>query len=420
LTHLPEGLRVGYNLYCGNCNNLTGLPEGLRVGQNLYFRGCFNLTSLPNDVVRWGAAQNGRKRKVDLRMTGFTARVRERLLATDAPGMQFLFDNGSARPRATNFQHLDEAAKFWRDQIPKSAAGTPDFKTWSVLSQDRRLLTEFLGRLRDTADYKHPDARLRLATRVCELLQAMEENLHLRQVCSNCISDALQTCGDRVIWAMNQVEVAVRLHQAQTGNIDAAPLRKLLLGFMQLEIVQAHARGKADSLLWVDEIEVFLAYESGLRETLQLPVSAENMLFARCAQVTPADLASAERAAVAAVQDSSRVKAYLQTSDPWQRHLRKDRAAEWKWAGLTPHPLPAHIEPTDLKCPFTLDPLELLQQPVFWQSGQACVVYEAAELLVHWVEHGTEPTTRQHLDLADLEKPLLIPEGPPRKKPRVV
>jgi hypothetical protein len=33
------------------------------------------------------------------------------------------------------------------------------------------------------------------------------------------------------------------------------------------------------------------------------------------------------------------------------------------------------------------------------------VVYEAAELLKHWVEHGFEPTTRQSMELGTLQRP---------------
>ena len=130
------------------------------------------------------------------------------------------------------------------------------------------------------------------------------------------------------------------------------------------------------------------------------------MLFAPCAQVTQQDLTQAGDAARAASQDAQAVAAYLQASAPWQRHLRQEEAARWSWTQMTPQPLPDSIDVHSLQCPVSCEPLAALQQPVMWQSGQACIVYEAADLLTYWVESGQEPTTRQALDLAQLQRVL--------------
>jgi hypothetical protein len=265
-------------------------------------------------------------------------------------------------------------------------------------------LRQFLGRLCETADYQHPNARVRLAGRVCDFLQAMDESPVLRRLCSDCISDALQTCGDRVIWAMNQVEIAVRIHQAQHAQEDGAKLKELVLSFMRLDIVQAHARQKVNTLTWVDEIEVFLAYESGLREALKLPVAAQHMLFARCAQVTQADLDSACDAADAAMQDPNRVAAYLQTSAPWQHHLRRQQAKQWAWERMAPEPCPQGLKADELRCAITLDYFAQLTQPVLAPSGSTWHAYEAQALLTHWIEHGTD-VYNQKLELGDLRRP---------------
>ncbi|MBD3407387.1 MAG: hypothetical protein GF411_14820 [Candidatus Lokiarchaeota archaeon] len=50
LTHLPEGLWVGMNLYLSGCSSLTHLPEGLEVGRSLYLNGCSSLTHFPEGL----------------------------------------------------------------------------------------------------------------------------------------------------------------------------------------------------------------------------------------------------------------------------------------------------------------------------------------------------------------------------------
>ncbi|RYF50028.1 MAG: hypothetical protein EOO38_06625 [Cytophagaceae bacterium] len=245
---------------------------------------------------------------------------------------------------------------------------------------------------------------MRLASRVCDLLQAMDESLLLRRLCSDCISDALQTCGDRVIWAMNQTETAVRVHQAQQTLKDGTDLKKLILSFMRLDIVQTHARQKVSKSPWVDEIEVFLAYESGLREALGLPVSAEDMLFSACAKVTQADLDAARKAADSAMQDQNQVSAYLQASAPWQRHLRQQAANRWSWDTLTPMPWPSDLSTDELECAISLEPCAALKRPILCPSGNAWRIYEAEHLLIHWVEHGTD-VFQQRFELTALQRP---------------
>jgi hypothetical protein len=402
LIQLPQGLSVGGNLYCSHCSSMTQLAEGLSVGGNLYCDYCTSLTSLPNSIASWGPRTNGNTRRIELSGTGITPALQQRLQQAEMPGIQFYFSMAPSAPADVRFADLNTAASFWSEQA--QGRTTPDLAAWTdVLVRDRDFLRQFLGRLCHTADYQQPDARLRLAGRVCDLLQAMDESPALRRLGSDCISDALQTCNDRVIWAMNQIEVAVRIHQAQHTEKDGAKLKELVLSFMRLDIVQAHARQKVTTLTWVDEIEVFLAYESGLREALKLPVSAEHMLFARCAQVTQADLDKARDAADAAMREPDQVAAYLQTSAPWQHHLRQQEAKQWSWERMAPKPWPQGLQAEGLQCAITLEDFASLAEPVLAPSGSTWRAYEAEALLTHWIEHGTDAFD-QKLKLAELRR----------------
>ncbi|KAK1548475.1 hypothetical protein Q3G72_031900 [Acer saccharum] len=410
LMQLPERLHVGGNLYCNNCTALAWMPVGLRIHGDVYLANCTGLTGLPVDFMTgrgYAVASRVRAiRRIELTGSAIAETDLRLLMQAAAPGLQFYFGMAPAGRDISGFADLGQAATFWQSQATPRIV--PNFESWGLPAQDYNFLLQFLSRLRSTADYTNLQARKRLTERVCDLLQAMDESPELRRICSDCISDALQSCGDRVIWAMNQMETAVRVHQAQQ-NPDPEVLKELVLSFLRLEIVQHHARHKASTLTWVDEIEVFLAYESGLRQALELPVSAEHMLFARCAQVTLEDLRIAYRAVIDAMHDPVRTAAYLRNSPLWQRRLRRQTAARWNWASLTVQAVPGHIQVQDLRCPITLEPLGALSSPVMWQSGNACLVYEAADFMQHWVEHGTEPTTRQSMELAQLQRPLTNP-----------
>ncbi|RYF10684.1 MAG: hypothetical protein EOO40_04715, partial [Deltaproteobacteria bacterium] len=231
-------------------------------------------------------------------------------------------------------------------------------------------------------------------------------------------------CQDRVIWGMNQVEAAIRVHQAEQLDDGGVALKDLVVSYMRLDLVHAQAREAARLAQIarpqrsVDLVEVFLAYEIRLQKVLNLPVSAKHMTFPNLEEVTQDDLDSAQRAVHAAMQDTERVAAYLQASAPWQRQLRRAAVETWSWDELIPVALPADVLLEELRCPITHEGVKDLEQPLVWRLNNACVVYEAAELLKHWVEHGDEPTTRQRMSLETLQRPLISPEGPPAKKCR--
>jgi hypothetical protein len=337
---------------------------------------------------------------MDFTGSGLSMETLERLAASPTPGMHILFGTAPAGQLDARFTQLSDALRFW--QHAQRATTPIDESQWQLTAPQRHLLTQFLARLCATTDYTNASVRPHLVARVYQLIVALDNDADLRAQALDCISQALESCNDRVILVMNQLELAVRVHQAEQGGLDGKRLKQLMLGLMQLDIVHAHARAKVTSLRFVDEVEVFLAYEIGLRDVLHLPVSTQTMLFAHCARISTQDLTKAKRAAQKAVADADQVAAYLAASSPWQHHLRRLSAAAWSWDALKPRAVPGAPQLQTLRCPLTLEPYDKLLQPLVWQHAQTCVVYEAAEFLKHWVAHGFEPTTRQRIGLEAL------------------
>ena len=52
ITSLPEGLKVGGQLWLIGCDNLTSLPKGLEVGEDLHLSSDFLLRSHSDDELR--------------------------------------------------------------------------------------------------------------------------------------------------------------------------------------------------------------------------------------------------------------------------------------------------------------------------------------------------------------------------------
>lgn len=331
----------------------------------------------------------------------------ERLFSSDVRpiGMQRLPESSffSWPPAMVNFSDLADAIGGWV-RLAAPDARPIDSAQWSLDHYTSMILKTFLERLRETSDFKMVRIRPHLAARVYALLRAMEEERPLRAQILDLIEQALSSCADRIIWTMNRAELLIRVKNAERSSTDGRAVRELVLGLMRLEVVHTEARRAIQNMQEADEIEVYLAYEVNLRETLNLPVGTQTMLFEACADLTPAHFENARLAALAIENDPLQVQAWLQGSAIWQHHLRRQAANAWNWDALerqhVSHDLSA------LRCPLTLDLHIELSQPLVWLDGHACVVFEAASFLTHWVEHGNEPTTRRQVDLSALIRPL--------------
>jgi len=221
------------------------------------------------------------------------------------------------------------------------------------------------------------------------------------------IAAATESCDDRVILALNDLDIAILIDAAQHSADPAQTLEHLGRRLHKLDVVRAEAQRHVNSLADVDPIEVFLAYEIGLADVLDLPVATRHMLFPEYAKVNAADLSRAQRAVEAAAADAPQVLAFLLAWSPWQRLQRQQLLA-----GFDPRRLPSvTLSPTALAelatalCPITQEPLNALEMPVLVPhtggvAGPGWTLYEYAALCTWWAEHGSHPIApRQRLRL---------------------
>ncbi|WP_249531152.1 NEL domain-containing protein, partial [Escherichia coli] len=109
-------------------------------------------------------------------------------------------------------------------------------------------------------------------------------------------ADATESCEDRVALTWNNLRKTLLVHQASEGLFDNDTGALLSLGreMFRLEILEDIARDKVRTLHFVDEIEVYLAFQTMLAEKLQLYTAVKEMRFYGVSRVTANDLRTAE------------------------------------------------------------------------------------------------------------------------------
>ncbi len=267
-------------------------------------------------------------------------------------------------------------------------------------------IRHFLNRLKKSAEFRHgPQAKMLLAQRVTDLLEQLWLNSDFLNSALYHIEQGLTNCEDRTLLMLNRIEIQLRIIHAEQSPDPEQALRALALGLIKWETVQEHAEQSCQSLLHsrprqneIDEIQIYLRYESRLAERLGLPLSTRHMLYP--AQVDESELEAAALAAQAAADNPETLEHYLNNWAPWQQLQRKKAAESLTWAEL---PIVHGSADPDAYCPFTLKPYEELEEPVALPGCTAAI--EFAELKQWWIENGTHPIiTHQPLERSDFTR----------------
>ena len=319
LTALPENLSVEGFLSLDGCTGLTALPENLSVGGILYLNGCTGLTALPNWITTMGLTSQGSIRSVYLENSGLSDALIDRMRTIRTPNMQFHFSRSAGQPEQ-QFSDLEQGFAFWR-RLASSNSEIPELDLRHDQADD---LVHYLGRLTGTADYQNQTSRPVLAQRVMAVMSLLAGNDRVRETALRHIHDALSSCDDRIILALDDLETLQLLTSAETlafENRDPRELKALGLQMMRLDAVKRFARDHMKTLSWVDAIEVELAFQIGVRQQLDLPGSTQHMIFRGCAHVSDQDIANAVQH-VNTHCSETQLEVYLAQWAPWQKFQR--------------------------------------------------------------------------------------------------
>ncbi len=386
LASLPQGLHIGGNLYLSRCTGLTALSQDFDVGGDLFLDGCTRLTSLPTRIINLGLRADGKTRSVNLCNTYLSQRIIQILQQANAPGMQF-YTAQAARIPTVAFQNLDQALEFWLETSEDSSLKMPRL----IISEHAQHVISFLERLTVTAEYQNRVARPLLATRVITAFHYMQEDEEIKKRIIDFICEGSTSCDDRRISAVAEIEVMIRIYELEKSGGSEEALKKAGKSFLLLDKVNEKAKAHIETLPYVDEIEVYLAFQIGLAKRFDLPISTRNMIFRGCAQIEDDEIVKIGDDIVKAYSDKELDK-FLKTWGPWIVHQR--RLSVPTYENL---PEANYLLGKEDICLITQDPPKA---PVLYKGN----VYEYEAFARWFVQKGTDPMTRETIDIKQLKR----------------
>ncbi|EFR2061259.1 E3 ubiquitin--protein ligase [Salmonella enterica] len=292
LPPLPSGLQTLW-AYRNQLPSLPALPPGLRdlsVSNN-------QLASLPESITGLSSEAT-----VDLEGNPLSERtlqtLRDITSAPDYSGPRIRFDMaGPSVPREARALHLAVA-----DWLTPEREGEPDpADSWHASGQEDNAaaFSLFLDRLRETENFEK-DAGFK--AQISSWLALLAEDDVLRAKTFAMATEATSSCQDRITLALHHMKNVQLVHNAEKGVYDNNLPGLVSTGreMFRMEMLERIAREKARTLAFVDEIEVYLAYQNKLKKPLGLTSVTAKMRFFGVSGVTASDLRSAERQVKAA------------------------------------------------------------------------------------------------------------------------
>ncbi|APD11439.1 hypothetical protein UC34_25480 [Pandoraea vervacti] len=212
---------------------------------------------------------------------------------------------------------LPDAVADWfelKDQPARAAA-------WAKFSNEdcAEEFSAFLDYLRRTVNYGSQTFR----EGVGQWLMRLEGDDALRGDTLPHSYGSTRRCEDRVTWAYEQMRQRALCADIARGDYDddLPALKALMQGCYRRSVLAQIAYEKARTLKFVDEIEVYLAYQIKLRNVLGLPLDAEDMRFFGAAGVTEEDLSNATVRVLR--EEREALAPYLSNAAPVQAALRR-------------------------------------------------------------------------------------------------
>lgn len=124
---------------------------------------------------------------------------------------------------------------------------------------------------------------------VCDWLDELLVCPDLRKLSFGIANEACESCSDRASLGWNKMQLSRLLRTAQ--SLPPADFVALAEQVFRLECLESIAASKASTIDRSDPVEIFLAYQSGLRTRLALPAQfVSGMDYHRSSKLTDADL----------------------------------------------------------------------------------------------------------------------------------
>lgn len=344
-----EELRIGVMEELQQVPPVVFSMAGLEV---LHMQGTA-LTTLPPDIIRLSSLED-----LNVSECGITS-VPEELFRLPAGCQVNLSDNPLSQTIVANLLNIGEGGPqvhFSVDDDEERHATQPleanvahwlkdlspeDSKKWAQLGhiEDAREFNDWLERMTKTADYQNPQTRPDLEQRMQSLLRDLTSMLEsmlkdpkesLLPTYLAIAQEATSTCRDRIAVGLNNLELQQITDSASRGKYSISQLMTLGREMFIRNQIDHIAKEKVKGLRGVDEVEVHLAYQVGLRKTLDLTLGNQDMLYRACSQVGDKDLGHATQHIQEQLQAPGLLRDFLADWEPMRQLVRRQHMAEWQ------------------------------------------------------------------------------------------
>eukprot|EP00514_Thraustochytrium_sp_LLF1b_P011908 CAMPEP_0184546478 /NCGR_PEP_ID=MMETSP0199_2-20130426/4978_1 /TAXON_ID=1112570 /ORGANISM="Thraustochytrium sp., Strain LLF1b" /LENGTH=651 /DNA_ID=CAMNT_0026940889 /DNA_START=243 /DNA_END=2195 /DNA_ORIENTATION=+ len=293
LTSLPKGLHVEEDVDAEGCSSLMSIADDIFVGGNLNVKACSSLETLPLSFLDWELCANGSKHEICISGTRLSVDAVDWLTQLTSFNVQFVTSPHQRQDREQHrakFKTVKQALLFWSNVAGREMCRFP----CDLSSSSQQTLLTFLSMLRNLKEFAFKETRVTLARRIITaLIQLITHESRAAMI--QRIEDSIDICYDKPLWALNQLTLAALVAKAR-GNKKT--LRKLGRRAMRLSIVHDHAQAKMRRMGRVDDVCIYLRFESELKKALGLPVGATQMWFPNYIPVKEAELLAAKSAAL--------------------------------------------------------------------------------------------------------------------------
>lgn len=313
-----------------------------------------------------------------------------------------------------SFSTTSDAIAFWQHLLPQV---THPFKETLEIENDHFL--EYLKQMTQTAEYEHLSARPILAERIISIIHDMQASETFKLFVLEKMEEALNTCDDRVIHVLDQIELHQLVEHAKQEK-DPQALEVLGASFKRLNLlhiiirkelipkmtearineVRAAGRQITEEEACPDEIEVILACELRLRKTLNLPTKTQNMIFRTDIKLSDQEIDEIGERILRECTDDN-IKDYLMNWEPWQKYLRT-QDIQISYESLEPIKLENPLEP--ISCPISM---EEPKEPVIIGKNPSHI-FELESLKEAYIYNPINPLTKEHYSWSDVQRAIII------------
>lgn len=315
-----------------NHTRLRKLPDSIRPDsplRHIDLRG-MEISPLPDTISNLSP-----ECLVLLSSSWYAPRDIEAVMAMTAPRFDFCADSSHNEESQPGSDVCEEVGQWYAGR---------DIRRWLEISTDSRArtLAEFLDVLHHIAEFRHPDSRSRLESRVEQLLRSFESaSEEVRATLYGIIEDGLTSCEDNVAVTFQHVEMALIEQNAISGGISASDLIRLAKqNFREEKLTKLLVERERDaggiddasaSHGFADQVSVYLVYRRALQaKGVELPGGTEMVIYSRLAGDTDGALGDEidhVYATLMSLEDSSEMQAHVSQYAPLRGYIRSRNPA---------------------------------------------------------------------------------------------